>query len=160
ITVVAKGLAPELVHCDVKAGMAALKVTLPDAQRIAGRVVDDQGKPVAKAYVHAGEWRGLEPLSWSAETDADGRFAWIDAPADAVGSYVRIEANGYKPAISPPVKSGSATFSAALERGDDVTGTLHAPDGKPVGGASVHLALPGTQVNIYSNHIEHSDTLR
>ena len=57
-------------------------VRLSPRKPMRGRVVDAQGRPVA------GRDRLAEPgvgfngdLDWEAETDADGRFEWFEAPA-------------------------------------------------------------------------------
>ncbi len=78
-----------------------LTLTLHPAQKIGGRVVDRAGKPVAKASLTVG-WspvrretsgRGSEAISRELTTDADGRFAWNDAPGDGV--HAEVYAAGY-----------------------------------------------------------------
>ncbi len=77
-----------------------LKLTSPRV--LGGRVVDRVGKPIVGATVVVG-WspvgsvssgRGSEAIAEEFTTDADGRFAWKDAPEGGASS-TEIWANGY-----------------------------------------------------------------
>jgi len=84
LTVEAKGRAPDLRRIMVAPGLASVDFTLEPARRISGRVVDQQGAPVAGAFVSVDAWRGYRSIDFRVDTDQDGRFAWNDAPADDV----------------------------------------------------------------------------
>ena len=55
---------------------------------------------------------------------------------------IRIEARGYRPALSPifPRDSGEQVFNARLERGRWLEGTVRGASGEPLEGAEVILA--------------------
>jgi beta-lactamase regulating signal transducer with metallopeptidase domain len=85
LTVQAKGHAPETQTIVVEGGREDLVFALPLPQRLRGRLVDKAGKPLKGVGVYADTWRVRNrALNFSVETDAEGRFTWADAPADAV----------------------------------------------------------------------------
>jgi protocatechuate 3,4-dioxygenase beta subunit len=229
LTVRAKGRAPDLKTVTPGPGAAPVEFRLGPGRTVRGRLVDQQGRPVAGAFVAADTWRGCRSLMWRVDTDAEGRFRWDEAPPDEVlidmgkqgfqsvrhkpitpsddeytftmpgplrikgtvvdastgkpvpeftvisgidwgngqrphwerdsarrmteGSYeltftepyprrlVRVEAPGYKPAVSPAIKSdaGDTTFDARLEKGRDAAGVVWQADGTPLEGADVVL---------------------
>ena len=65
---------------------------------------------------------------------------------------VRIEAEGYKPAISEPFKmeAGDVTFDAKLEPGAGPSGVVHGPDGRPLAGATVILSTRSLRAQLYN----------
>jgi hypothetical protein len=85
LTVQAKGHAPETQTIAVEGGREALVFALPPPQRLRGRLLDQAGKPLKGVGVYADTWRVRNrALDFSVATDAEGRFTWADAPADAV----------------------------------------------------------------------------
>jgi hypothetical protein len=213
--------------------MAPLRFQLAKGQTLRGRVVDKQGNAVAGATAVADQWRQVRTLKWSMATDAEGRFLWNGAPAEAVkfdvykrgymstrnvslkasdaehvitllpplrmkgkvvdaetgkpveafraihgidfgqgadraswnrreekkcsggayeivqtepytGHYVRIEADGYTPAVSRLIASdeGDVAVDFELKRGQGISGVVRAGDGKPAAAATVVLATP------------------
>ncbi len=81
----ARGFAPSMREVRIEARMAPVEVRLTGpGKSLRARVVDVAGRPVAGALVAAESWRGRAALEFRTHTDADGRFAWSDAPADAV----------------------------------------------------------------------------
>ncbi len=226
VTAQAAGRAPEMQPVMVGPGLPPVELRLGPGNTVRGRVVDSRGQPIAGAIAAASEWRELQALTWRSETDADGRFLWNDAPADAVlvsaskpgysatyttmkpsenehvvklarqllirgtvtdaetgrpvgtftvvpgmgiggdqtnwmpgfarthhrGRYefpfdglgvqplrARIEAEGYRAAISPfyEINAGEQVFDARLERGEWVKGVVHGLGGAPLSGAEV-----------------------
>ena len=102
-----------------------------------------------------GYWQGVPPFFSfdNAKQFKGGTYDFpIGANNDTLASYVRIEAKGYKPVVSPPITS-VATFSPELQHAPDITGTLVDPDGKPLAGTQVCLAMPGTQIDIFNNEV-------
>ena len=233
ITAQAKGHGPDLVKIEVRPGLAPVELKLGPARTIAGLVADSQGKPLAGVQVSVGGWRGFQTLEWKAQTGADGRFRWDDAPRDAVwitayreglislrqhevppsesvtlikmnrtltirgkvvdsrtrkpvdsftltpgvepqggsstywerheskqknggkyeiritepaeyGHRLRIEAEGYAPAISRPIADGEGDVKVDFEllAGESITGVVKRPGGQPVEGAEVVLVVP------------------
>ncbi len=57
-----------------------MEIHLQPAHTVRGRVVDEQGKPIT------GGWIAVEHWWWQLDnTDAEGRFIWKNAPANALG---------------------------------------------------------------------------
>ncbi|MBN2182382.1 MAG: carboxypeptidase regulatory-like domain-containing protein [Sedimentisphaerales bacterium] len=84
LTVKAPGHSPDLKQVVVKKDMPVIEFRLEKGRTIKGRIIDNTGKPIAKASVGADTWRGHRSLQWRVETDADGRFVWNEAPSDEV----------------------------------------------------------------------------
>ena len=103
VNVSAPGHAPVGAFTSIGSGGATgqLQVTLHKGVAITGRVVDEDGKPVAKARVtSAGQWgmpSGVAPTT----TDDKGQFT---IPAIAAGSYTLVATDGeHAPAHSAPI---------------------------------------------------------
>ncbi len=84
LTVQVGGYAPDLKQILVREGAEPVEFRLERGHTLRGRVVDRAGQPVAGAFVAADTWRGYRSLRWRANTDAQGRFQWDDAPRDDV----------------------------------------------------------------------------
>lgn len=84
ITITAKGFATTLLELPAKQETKDIEVRLAPGNKIRGKVVDTDGKPIQGAFVAAGRWRGYDVLAWRVDTGADGTFEWDEAPADAV----------------------------------------------------------------------------
>jgi beta-lactamase regulating signal transducer with metallopeptidase domain len=84
VTVQAPGFAPELR--DVRVGDAGepVEFRLGPSSTLRVRVVDREGKPVVGAFFAADTWRGHRSIRFRADTDAEGRIVWKDAPKDVV----------------------------------------------------------------------------
>jgi beta-lactamase regulating signal transducer with metallopeptidase domain/protocatechuate 3,4-dioxygenase beta subunit len=70
-----------------------LTIQLPPPNKLSGRVVDAQGKPIGGAAVYTDTWRGNRSLTAVFNADADGRFTWDLAPTDTI--YCNISAPGF-----------------------------------------------------------------
>jgi len=88
LTVYAEGHAPDQKEVVASADPSPVEFRLGPPNIIHGRVVDPEGKPLKGVSVSPSRWRGLDFHIVSLKTDADGRFSWNNAPADAVGFYV------------------------------------------------------------------------
>lgn len=85
----------------------------------------------------------------------DGTYrltASIRTGATAYNSFVRIEAHGYLPAVSPPL-AVSTIQDFQLYPGQDLQGHIFGPNGKPVAGATVAVALGGLPMVILNGTI-------
>ena len=115
---------------------------------IAGRVVDRATKaPVTKFRVTEGLsgvgwgdvvlWYQSRPVS---NENGQYRATW-DRPDDR--RVIRIEADGYFPSGPSPQKGKQVTFDVELRKGEDITGVVRLPDGRPAANADVVLCTAG-----------------
>jgi hypothetical protein len=125
------------------------EVALKTPLRITGSILDaTTGKAMAKCKVSEGiEYDDGRAPEWGwgqTQTITDGRYAFVIA--DSVWARrVRVDAEGYQPAISPIFRPGEsddaqATFDFKLSKGSPFSGTILGPDGKPLANVEVYLA--------------------
>ncbi len=141
ISVVAPGFAPSWRMVVPKGEILPVDFRLSPGRPFHGRVVDNQGRPVAGVSVSA-RWEECYSLDWRALTDAEGRFVWPDAPHEG-----EIEFNLGHPGYS---RARGRTAAAAAGRADltinprgRVRGTvLDAESNQPVAAFTV---IPATR---------------
>src|SRR5262249_2526365 len=125
-----------------------------------GRVTDAKtGQPLPKCLVVTGVgFKDTDRISWSrnAATEVSGGeyTTAFDEPNDAM--YVRVEALGYKPAVSRAfhLDEGRQRFDFALERALTLSGVIQLPNGKPADGVDVLLATEADQVLFDGGRLE------
>ncbi|HZL35943.1 MAG TPA: carboxypeptidase regulatory-like domain-containing protein [Tepidisphaeraceae bacterium] len=126
IKAIADGYAPQMINAQADAGAGAgakpLELVLEKGRLLQGRVVDKQGKPIADALVTIAKWRDEPGVGgfWG-RTDADGRFKWNSAPADAV--TLSIGDADYMPATVVAIANGKE-LAVVLEPAIIVRGTV------------------------------------
>ncbi|NQT14484.1 MAG: carboxypeptidase regulatory-like domain-containing protein, partial [Planctomycetes bacterium] len=132
-------------------------VTLYRALAISGSVVDAQTEQpipnfrVVRGYMSRGS---VEQLMWDrreAREGKNGRYElMISQPSQT--HLVRIEADGYQPAVSREFKDddGTVTCDFSLEKGENLNVAVRLSDGNPAAGADVRLCPeePGKSVNM------------
>src|SRR5262249_6551007 len=100
-------------------------------------------------------------ISWSQRPvdGVDGAYR-VRQVQDYSGNLVKIEAEGYLPAVSRNVKSdeGKVTIRFELKKGKDLVAMLLAPDGKPAAGAKVVLGIADSQIIIRNGDIDDRQT--
>jgi hypothetical protein len=149
-------------------------VTMPAPFRLRGQVVDPEtGRPIDR-------FRLVEGIIWShdfASEDVESPPDWSLGRADTIvgGRYevcfprtppaetiwypllvIRIEAEGYAPSISRKygVWEGEQTCDVTLRKHPWIHGTVRAPDGSPVAGADVVIAVKGQPApSIYNGRL-------
>jgi hypothetical protein len=84
LTVQMKTYAPELARVHVGGDAQAVNITLQAGHLLEGNVLEANGDPATQAGVYVESWRGARTLNKNIKVDADGHFAWTDAPADEV----------------------------------------------------------------------------
>jgi beta-lactamase regulating signal transducer with metallopeptidase domain/thiol-disulfide isomerase/thioredoxin len=139
-------------------------VTLRPKLMITGRVTDAAtGRPLPKCLIIEGVgFLGSDQISWSrasASAVSGGEYtAPFEEPNHAM--YVRVEALGYKPAVSRAFRpeEGGQRFDVALERAETLSGIVQLPDGKPADGVDVVLATDADQVLFQSGRLESRTT--
>jgi hypothetical protein len=87
--------APARLELEVAADAPAQEVRLSTGRTVAGRIVDDAGRAAQGVRIIFSEWSGdrVPVEKQVAATDADGRFAWTNAPADSL--VLRLAGAGY-----------------------------------------------------------------
>ncbi len=127
----AEGFAPGLTELEARPG-ASLEARLEPARTIRGRVVDEKGRPVPGATVRVDSWRSYRrPLDWEGKTDAEGRFAWAEAPGDAVTLAVQRE--GPEPGVKIEAPADAGELAVTLPSRLRVRGSVvDAETGRPV----------------------------
>ncbi|MBV9122755.1 MAG: carboxypeptidase regulatory-like domain-containing protein, partial [Planctomycetes bacterium] len=149
----AEGFArPDSPRITVAKSMAPVSVKLepPVAVTGRGRVVDQDGKPVAGARVRVGLWLGAREYEtpWGPEpaTDADGKYELRHLRA---GDHFRVEAarDGLTRGVSPRLtaEEGAVVSIPDLRLSSakhTLIGTITDPSGQPVADARVYTTTP------------------
>jgi protocatechuate 3,4-dioxygenase beta subunit len=124
-----------------------LEVRLEAGGRLAGRVVDEQGAPIAGASVRAtkrGRWFGFDdPLVRRGVTDAEGRFALEAVATGAVGLIAaapgRLESDKLDVELAP--EGSLEGLELVLGLGASVAGRLSWPDASPAAEVEVEVGF-------------------
>ena len=121
VAVAAKGFSPQSAAVTFESELKPLSLKLEAAKAFHGRVVDEAGKPIARATVTLASWKELAFPKWHDLTDAKGRFSWDSAPAD--GAVYSITAQGYQPEQST-ASPGDDEVIFTLKGVPGITGTV------------------------------------
>ena len=138
--------------------------TPPPALVISGGVLDAQTKqPIQRFRVVPGvRFANMDQISWSREEsfDAEDGTYRVKHTHDRLARLIRIEADGYQPAVSRDIKSdeGSVTVDFELDKGANVDTQVLSPGGSPVSGAKVALGTPDAQINVRNGEISDQST--
>ena len=84
LTATAEGFAPYSNTFVVDSDADPFEIILDKGSVIYGRVVDKDGVPVEGATIRNDQGSEFVPVEWSAKSDAQGRFAWENAPTQQV----------------------------------------------------------------------------
>jgi uncharacterized GH25 family protein len=154
----AEGYAPGTGFATVgSAGATArLTITMHRGYAISGRVIDEDGKPIAKARVTVGDARRFDWSSFAARDDQDPNAAITDdkgqfrIAAAAPGTHTLHASDGeHAPARSAPVKVDGRPVSGVeirMKAGGVLAGTVVDATDKPVAFATVRIAGAGDQM--------------
>ena len=134
-----KGFAPALSKPLVGNAQQSVKVTLPPPSALTGRVIDGAGRGVAGAFVFIRNWHGQNTLGQRLQTDADGQFAWNDAPADAVTADVY--GDGLVAARNAELKPGEKNEVRLLGVTSVALDVFDAETGRPVKDLDVRTGI-------------------
>lgn len=93
IAVEAKGFAPGMKWVEFGPTGTTNVLKLGEPWQLFGTVVDLNGSPIEGVEISADRWRRFRYPKWSTKSDANGRFALADLPADEV--YWNFQKDGY-----------------------------------------------------------------
>jgi beta-lactamase regulating signal transducer with metallopeptidase domain len=117
LTLTGPGLAIKAEVVSVAPGMPELALTMHPATPLRVRMVDGKGRPIAGARLSPSEL----DMGWSGATDADGRVAWEQAPAEPIAYHVGAE--GYGPRVVRLAAASGVEQTVTLRKGEP-PGTL------------------------------------
>jgi uncharacterized GH25 family protein len=128
-----------------------LTITMRKGVAVSGRVIDEHGRPVARAHVSAND--GM-PWGWGmgrdaeeVESDAKGQFT---IPALAAGTHHLTAVDGeHEPAHSTPITVATRAVTGieiTMKEGGTLSGMVVDHDGKPTRFATVRIAGTGAQM--------------
>ncbi len=135
-----------------RAGYASHSVTQSDLEEgvelypaapLAGRVVDLDGKPVARAVVRSRETCAHAVSASETWTDADGRFTLADCPADAQLAELEVLPREHVPLASLEIhtlrrlQARDGTFDLHVARKPPIRATVLDESGKPIAGGRI-----------------------
>lgn len=143
IAVQADGFAPAVQTFETSSNVETLRFQLGPGQRVRGRVVDDQGNPVAGAMVQVMS-RHPAKMVWSTNSGADGRFEWDSAPVEA--QQYSVTADGFDSPDSLRLPADGSEQDIRLARSQtterlQVTGTVvDSESGLPLDNFNVYVS--------------------
>jgi protocatechuate 3,4-dioxygenase beta subunit len=138
--------------------------TPPPALEISGRVIDAETKEPVKTFrVVPGVRSSAEHMNWvrGESYDAQDGSYRIKRTHAYMAWIVRIEADGYRAAVSRDVKSDEGEVRADFEltKAPDIAATVLTPQGLPAAGARIALGVAGSQISVQNGEIDDGSTL-
>lgn len=147
-----------------------LEVKLERGVELAGSVRDERGNPIAGALVVAEDEAPTDGLFFARSEDAywlpvqarsgsDGRFVLAHVGVSALGSMLRVSADGYAPTWSRNARPGEE-LELVLRPGGTLEGRVTGADGGPWSGAQVVVVameqptLPRTNFALATTDLE------
>lgn len=157
VSVVRPGFASRSVHWNVRGGddvpenyTVELTGESEDGE-ISGRVIDaETGQPIPSFRVFLGEVQAESRIHWRSPRtfqNTAGEFSRRFRDPPRFYSAVRVEAEGYLPAISELFRYSDPGrhFDFSLEKAEPLTGIVRSPEGDPVAGAEIALLTPNSR---------------
>jgi len=132
VTVQADGAAWAMRLITVTPEIPPQVIKLAPRKPLRGRVVDSQGRPIADAAV--GSTNGLRNghFDWEVETDADGRFVWVEVPVTGT-ILLDVYKSPFVQALGRRVEPGTYEVTITLHRPQHLHGTVtDAETGRPI----------------------------
>ncbi len=136
VVVRSPGFAPWRGHCEVApSGTALTRIVLTAAAGLRGRVIDDDGQPVARAGIEIGSARDL--AHFATLTARDGTFEFEGLPAGELAVVVEHDDHGRGTHVVQTVANTTIERDLPITRGHVVSGQVIDHEGNPVAGAYV-----------------------
>jgi uncharacterized GH25 family protein len=124
-----------------------IRVKLHKGVAVSGRVIDEAGKPIAKAHITIGEAWWMPAGGGEATSDAKGEFTFA---ALAAGTHVLHAEDGeHSPTRSMPVTVGDRPVSGitiTMKEGGSIAGRVVDDKGTPVPYAAIRVAPKADEV--------------
>ena len=137
---------------------------------VSGSVIDAETRRPVKLFRAVPGIRSIDPCDPSGKSHIDWERNESYAAKDAryrvqfdreyLAHLVRIEANGYRVAVSRDIKGneGKVQIDFALVRAKDIAATLLTPDGRPAARAKIAIGIVGSQINVDNGEINDGST--
>jgi RNA polymerase sigma factor (sigma-70 family) len=139
-------------------------VTMHRPLHVRGKVSDARnGQPIERFTVVRGRYYrssnedgALRNVNWerggSLADFTGGTYDIEESHPQVAALAVRVEAAGYKPATSEPIKleAGDVAFDVRLEPGAGPAGVVHGPDGRTLAGALVIVSTKSLRAQLYN----------
>jgi hypothetical protein len=140
-------------------GGAEGKRTIPNAVTFSGQVLDAETKaPVPQFRITPGLQRNPSMKGWiewyrgKTVEGTNGMFT-LDYALKTGALVLMAEAEGYLPALSDPLTTGTKTSTIKLKQGTGPRGKLLLPDGKPADGVTVCYLAAREQATLTSEGV-------
>ena len=132
---------------------------MPGPLVVSGKVVDAVTRQPIKTFrVVPGGRRDQGRMFWNREDSfiaTDGRYE-IRQPRGDAAAVIRIEADGYRAAVSRDIQSNEGTIAIdfELKPGKDVVAKIVTPRNLAAAGAKVALGIAGSQIHVKNGDID------
>jgi len=111
----ADGYSPRADEVELQIGPNQHEFMLAKGPAFKGRVVDEDGVPIANALIRTDtDNQGVRLYNWTTRTDAEGRFEWSPAPFGEVLYW--FEAEGFKPLRDRPFTADGTEHVVILQQ--------------------------------------------
>ena len=132
---------------------------------VTGKVIDaETRRPVRAFRVVPGIRGSVDHMNWArgeSFSATDGHYEFHPTRGE-LAHLVRIEADGYRSAVSREIKSteGNVVVDFELKKGAVVAAKVVTPRNLPAAGARIALGVAGSQINVKNGDIDDSSTYR
>ena len=136
---------------------------VPGALVVSGEVIDAATrKPIPEFRVVPGQTVDQQPVFWrrtESFTAKGGHYRIHETRGDSV-NLIRIEAEGFQPAVSREIKSdeGAISINFELDRGLSIIAKVVTPRNLPAAGAKVALGVAGSQIFVKNGEVNDPQT--
>jgi hypothetical protein len=123
---------------------------------VSGIVIDAETKqPIERFRMVPGRVADRTYWQWANSFEGTGGNYWVRRKERTVDFGLRIEADGYLPAVSGRIKKnqGHVTVDFSLKKGEDIVRKVLTVDGKPAASAKVALVTVDTWLNIQNGDL-------
>lgn len=139
--------------------------TPPKALVVSGTVVDAKTKKPVPNFRATPGLRNKDPrigINWDVRSSFEatkGKYS-VRQTREQIAHMIRIEAEGYKVAVSRDIQSneGAIEINFELEPAADIAATVQSSEGIPAVGAKIALGVAGSQINIENGDVDDSST--